>query len=319
MMHKALKFYRLILALAIPLLLLVAVLPAVAQEREKQKEENAGTRQELPVLRTATFAVSVPPISLTLPESRPALVPETTRTTSTLPQSGSSQSDHWQFRLTPYILFASLDGKLNVAGQDVPFNASFGDIFDRLNFAFMTAFEARKGRWGVGTDLMYINLDNETTYASPSAFSASKITNKMFMLGPEVLFRVAENEKVSVDVLAGFRYWHNALDFDLTAGILPATSRNRSRNWVDPLIGARINCHSASGWSLTLNGDVGGFGAGSDFAWQAYGGIGKDFKQRFTLLFGYRAMGLQFDDSDALRRLTFHGPVVGMAIKFGRK
>src|ERR1044071_859022 len=114
-MHKALKFYRLKLALAMPLLMLVAVLPAVAQEREKSKEE-------LPVLRTVAFAVIVSPISFPLPESRPTLFPETTSTTSRPPQGSSGQSDPWQFRLTPYVLFASLDGKLNVAGQGVPFN-----------------------------------------------------------------------------------------------------------------------------------------------------------------------------------------------------
>jgi hypothetical protein len=311
-MHKTLKFYRSKLALAIALLIFVSVLPAAAQEREKQKES--------PALRSATFAVTVPPTSIPLPKSSPTLFPEiTTGATSTPPQGGSSKSDNWQFQFTPYVWFPSVDGKLNVAGRDVPFDASFRDIFDNLNFAFMTAVEARKGRWGIGADLMYINLDSQNTYAAPSAFSSSKVSNKMFMLGPEVFFRVAENEKASMDVLAGFRYWHNTLDFDLTAGILPGTGQSRPRNWVDPLVGTRIKLHSASGWSLTLNGDVGGFGAGSDFAWQTYGGIGKDFKKRFTFLFGYRALGLQFDDSDALRRFTFYGPIMGVAIKFPAK
>ncbi|MGI9534573.1 MAG: hypothetical protein ACR2NW_06450, partial [Thermodesulfobacteriota bacterium] len=45
-------------------------------------------------------------------------------------------TDDWQFILTPYIWFAGLSGDISANGQQVDVSASFGDIFDQLDFAF---------------------------------------------------------------------------------------------------------------------------------------------------------------------------------------
>src|SRR5262245_26185495 len=46
--------------------------------------------------------------------------------------------------------------------------------------------------------------------------------------------------------------------------------------WVDPVVGGRMRHQFASGSEFNLEGDVGGFGAGSEFSWQAVATYGFD-------------------------------------------
>jgi len=74
-------------------------------------------------------------------------------------------------------------------------------------------------------------------------------------------------------------------------------------------------------WALSLKG---GFGVGSDFAWQATGLIGYRvglFAERDANLFaGYRALDQDYSDGSGRNRfawdVTAHGPVIGVAIRF---
>jgi len=48
-------------------------------------------------------------------------------------------------------------------------------------------------------------------------------------------------------------------------------AKSGSVDWADPFIGARLQHQPTPGQAITLRGDVGGFGAGSQFSWQAIG------------------------------------------------
>jgi hypothetical protein len=61
----------------------------------------------------------------------------------------------WSFGLTPYIWFASLKGDVaTLSGlPPVSVDADFGDIIENTDIALMLAAEARRGRFGIVTDL----------------------------------------------------------------------------------------------------------------------------------------------------------------------
>lgn len=88
--------------------------------------------------------------------------------------------------------------------------------------------------------------------------------------------------------------------------------------WVDPFLGARLSAEVTERISLTLMGDVGGFGIGSaaNFAWQAAGLLGWRFAEQWTLLAGYRARGIDRDQGDFGIDTIMQGPVVGVAWRF---
>jgi hypothetical protein len=93
---------------------------------------------------------------------------------------------------------------------------------------------------------------------------------------------------------------------------------------VDPLVGARAHFHLSERWSLSLEGNVGGFGVGSDFAWHASGAIGYRFslfgEDNARLLGGYRALSQDYETGSGDDKfewdVTLHGPIVGLAIAF---
>jgi hypothetical protein len=74
----------------------------------------------------------------------------------------------------------------------------------------------------------------------------------------------------------GGRYWHQELDVDLdlagtanVGGLIVsgnrAIAKSGSVDWIDPFLGARLRYALSPGEEIALRGDVGGFGAGSQF------------------------------------------------------
>jgi hypothetical protein len=44
----------------------------------------------------------------------------------------------------------------------------------------------------------------------------------------------------------------------------------QTKYWVDPLVGLKLHHKAGDRWRFTLQGDIGGFGVGSDFAWHLF-------------------------------------------------
>jgi hypothetical protein len=58
-----------------------------------------------------------------------------------------SESDAWQFEITPYVLGAGLNGTVGIGSVTANVDMSFSDLLENLDAGFMALFEARKGRW----------------------------------------------------------------------------------------------------------------------------------------------------------------------------
>ncbi len=88
-----------------------------------------------------------------------------------------------------------------------------------------------------------------------------------------------------------------------------------TQQWVDPILGLRFRYDPAANWTLTVFGDVGGFGIGSaaDFSWETAGLVAWHFGEAWSLIGGYRALGVDRNAID----LVMHGPVIGFAYRWG--
>ena len=224
-------------------------------------------------------------------------------------QGSGKSSDEWKFTLAPYLLFPRMDGTTAIRGRELEVDVSAGDIFSNLQFGGMGYFEARKARWGVGVDAVYMALGTDVD--RPSA-------NVDFNQGAYT-FTGQYQLHEKVDFLFGARW--NVLQGKLDFKEPPFTGIFKdTKQWVDPIVGLKFNHRLGGRWSLTMEGDIGGFGAGSKFAWQLFPVLGVDVGKRATLKAGYRVLGSDYHSGsgkDLFRyEVITQGIVIGAAFHF---
>jgi hypothetical protein len=257
-----------------------------------------------------------------------------------------SPAPAWSFRFVPYGWLTSLDGTTTVRGRSVKVDVGFIDILEKADtlVALMGTFEARNGPLALYTDLVWskIGVENSnvrTRNPAPgvTATIGTSITLDIEMAIAEfgAAYEVARSGPLAFDILGGARYWYQEADlsFDIAGTVnigdlqiegARAFAKSGSVDWLDPVIGARVRYTVAPGHELFLRGDIGGFGVGSEFSWQAIGGYGFEFGTyrgiTFSGIIGYRALSVDYAQGEGLRRYEFdmvqHGPVLGLSMRF---
>jgi hypothetical protein len=94
------------------------------------------------------------------------------------------------------------------------------------------------------------------------------------------------------------------------------TSRSGDRWWVDPIIGLRTQVNFTRWLFLALQGDVGGFGAGSQIAWLAGGSIGVNFTRNIFMEMGYRYFYMDYNKNGLIYDAAQSGLFTGIGVKF---
>ena len=237
----------------------------------------------------------------------------TTAKEATKPQGSSGNK--WQFSVAPYAFFAALDGRVGVVGQTAQVDASFSDIFKNLDFAAMGTFEAHKGNWSFVADAMYMSLSGKKVTPSPF-FSDIDVEVKETIIAPVVAYRVLKVERGHIDLLGGARFWHVKTHLTFQPRILPLVDVEGSKNWVDPIVGARGVASLSQRVFFTGRFDMGGFGINSDFTGQAFGGIGYQLKPRVALIGGYRYLRVDYVNEGFIFKTAMSGINVGAKFDF---
>lgn len=224
-----------------------------------------------------------------------------------------ASSDKWQFMVAPYLWLAGLDGKVGVGDLTTDVDPGVSDILNALNFGFMGTFEARKNKFMLITDMMYLSLE-ETKDTTGPLFSALKVNEKVFMLSPVAGYRLAEKDGASLDAIAGIRFWHTSTRLEVSPGLLAGRVAESSKNWADVIVGLRGQVHVSRIFSLIGRGDVGG--GGSDFTYQLFGGGGIDVSKNASLFLGYRYLYVKYTRGNSLFDVGLNGVVLGAAFRF---
>jgi hypothetical protein len=89
-------------------------------------------------------------------------------------------------------------------------------------------------------------------------------------------------------------------------------------SWADPVIGLRGRINLSKAFYLTAESDVGGFGIGSDIAFEAYGALGCQITRNIFAEAGYRYYYDDFRDESVgfLYQLSLYGPQLTVGLKF---
>lgn len=280
-------------------------------------------------------------------KSRSALIAALAATALLLPLRASAQAaaDKWNFSLAPYLWLPGIKGTLNYGppppgGATAKVDVDADKILDAFDFGLMLEGEARKGRWLIGADMIYIKLSaansgiKEVDFSGPSgqvtvANSVSggadvKFESTVFTLvgGYELL----QQPRATLYGIGGLRYlgidattnWNLSATITGPAGSGQTFARSgsvtKSESIVDAIIGVRGRFTLGDGnWFVPYHLDVGA--GNSDLTYQAVLGVGYSFKWGETYL-SYRYLHYDMGSSKLLQNVALSGPALGLNFRF---
>lgn len=226
----------------------------------------------------------------------------------------AEKADKWDFDFAPLYLWAiNLDGDATVKGKDGSLQLDFDDIFENLEGAFISHFEATYAdTWGIIVDLDYLNIGQSGS--TPDSDIDLNMKETVFTLN--MLYRIREGNH-KIDLTGGFLYNELSMEYDLQdIGFADSTKES----WWDPMLGLRYGYQFSDQWKMQLRGDIGGFGVGSDFAWQTIALIDYQPWEYVSLTAGYRALDLKYSSGEGIEKfeynVTIHGPIIGFTLRW---
>jgi hypothetical protein len=263
----------------------------------------------------------------------------------------------WQFSFTPYLWLPWISGDVVVKGRALDVAVDPAEIIDHLNWpdivpAWMSYAEARRGPLSLFNDIVWTDLSGSGGFSRTGSGRRATATFGGHVQADYQLAIVEAGGAYTVwsqgrqgspgstafDVLAGARYWHQDVDIsadltgtvalsgplDLTISGSRAIAKSGSVDWVDPFVGARLRQQLAPGQEFVLRGDVGGFGAGSQFSWQAIATYNSPLCEIHGIpvdgYVGFRALSADFSQGSGRSKFEFdnviYGPVIGATMRF---
>jgi hypothetical protein len=254
--------------------------------------------------------------------------------TGMLSNHAAAQSGEWKFNAILYAYLPTIGGSLAV-----PFNSSGPTIdvdadklLSNLEFAFMGTLDAHNGRWGMFTDVLYLDVSGDQSGtrdftigrrglpASVSGDLSLSLKGWLWTVAGE--YRLVSDKAWVVDGLAGARLFgiKPEIDYSLSGDVsgLPIPGRSGStsekvNNW-DGVVGVKgqYRFGDRNEWSIPFYADVGT--GESHLTWQAAAGVGYSFKWGDVLAM-WRYISYDFKSGSPIEDLTFNGPMLG--VRFG--
>ena len=225
----------------------------------------------------------------------------------------TATEEGWHFRVVPYGWVTAIKGDMGIGPLVAPVDISMKDTLRDLDIAAMAVLEASYGRWSFGADITYAKTTGDLD-AGGRIFSGFKLEQEQWVINPVIGYSAIDLERCRVEVFGGVRI--NVFEATLTGDLVRGGQRARSAgvDWVDPVVGLRAQADLCSRVFVRCNGDVGGFGAGSEFCWQAFAGLGYRITKSLNLGFGYRALGVDYSDGEFVIDTVTHGPLLGLEL-----
>lgn len=222
----------------------------------------------------------------------------------------------WKFLIEPYIMFPNMRGSVGLGDlPDVSIDASSNAIFGQLKMGFMLNAEASNGKWAIGSDFLYMNVAQGV--ASRIVIASGELSAKQ--LGWEV----SGLRKVTPWLDLGVGGVLNSINsgVDLTLGISSGTPQQKNKSitetWFDPMLIARINSKPDEKFIYQFRTEIGGFGIGSDFAWNMQTYAGYRFSKLFQITGGYRVISLDYNCGSGEDRFIYNVDTSGPVLRFG--
>jgi hypothetical protein len=235
--------------------------------------------------------------------------------------------DEWRFDASLYVYLPNIHGTTKFPGIGNSVTIDSSAIIDHLKFTFMGALEARRGPWGVYTDILYVDLGGSKQLIRgfglgdsglpAGAFASGSLDVKSTLWTLAATYRAIAQPDTTLDVLLGMRLldvkqtlnWQLAGNIGTVAPPLRGGERNVNQSNWDGIVGikGRVALSGDRRWFLPYYLDA---GAGqTDFTWQAMTGIGYAF-QWGDVMAGWRYIDYHMKSGKPIQDITLSGPLL---------
>ena len=237
----------------------------------------------------------------------------------------------WKWEASIYGWFPAIGGSTSFpsGGGGSSIDVTAQDVINALKMVFMGELEARKGKWGAWTDLVYADLGaskdgtrNFTVGHQPVSVNANLgLDVKSTVWSLAGIYNLASTPENTTDLLFGARLldMKQTLTWSLSTDIpqLPGRSGSASVNpsdW-DAIVGikGRYYLGEERKWFLPYYADVGG--GQSKLTWQINAGVGYKFDWG-SVFATYRYLDYQFKSGNPVQSMHMNGGLLGVAFQF---
>jgi len=227
----------------------------------------------------------------------------------------STRPSKWNWLIEPYLMFPNMTGQVGVDSlPDVAVDQDPTDIFSKLQIGVMLYLEMSNEKWAFSSDLIYMKL------GSPADIKNGVITGDVTL--KQLAWELAALKRVNTWLEAGLAVQLNSIQSDIDivvnrpGGPVPRKSEVKE-TWVDPSLTARVQFPIGQNFFYVLRGNIGGFGIGSDFYWQAHTYVGYRFIHWFQVSLGYRVIDINYDKASGGGRFLYDMTTFGPELRFG--
>ena len=208
----------------------------------------------------------------------------------------------WENVLGLYGVGASITGTGTVRDLELDIDIDFDDLFDKLEMGGMARYRGQSDKLVVVADAIFAGLGEGGADFDMLIFDAN----------------VGYRFNKVVEGFIGLRYTDVTLDLRFS-GPLEDRRRTADRTFWDPIIGIRAVGPIGKRWNLQGQGDIGGFGVGTDLTWRIEANIGFEASRVVSIWLGYLVLGEEFDAGPNERLaldLVYQGPQLGVFFRF---
>ncbi len=230
----------------------------------------------------------------------------------------NNNADSWHFMIAPYGWIAWDNGNITVLNRTAKIDMTPKDIMNSLDSGLQLHLEANKNKCTFMLDTTYMQLSD----SSVSSLGTTKVKYTQVLVDFGAFYKFKSypvnncQNRLDVEGFFGGRYWYLKNEISLPIN----WSVNRSKKWLDPVVGGRLLYHIKNKWALSLNGNIGGFGLISNFTWQAKAIAVFKFNRYVGIGAGFHALYINYEDGKNLTkfklRKTTYGPMAGIVITF---
>lgn len=249
--------------------------------------------------------------------------------------SAAQASSDWKYEASVYMFLSDIGGRVTFpptgASKDV--TVGIDEVLDAMKMGFMGSFEARRGKWGVFTDVAYMDVGNVQENSKALSIGRNEIPAdinvrlsfdlKLWAATLVGTYALVADPDFKLDAFAGTRVLdvRPKVDYSLTGNVgpiaLPDHSGRREvkeQNW-DILVGfkGRASVDSDGAWFLPYYVDLGT--GESKLTYQLSAGVGYKFGWG-DVVASWRYMAYEFKSGKPIEELNFNGPQIAAVFRW---